>query len=137
MRSRDGNRSLLLSISALASLLFSFTLYADEYLISYRYSVKNATLHNEQLAISKAMQKCSGEPYRSLSLQNNNEKDLLKVLTTNNEEFIEFLHRLGVEVSSREKNENMQHQSMTLLTLKTRCFKVDFNDNFVKISALK
>ncbi len=137
MRSRDGNHTFSRSISSIILLLSSLALHASEYLISYKYSVRNAILYNETLAISKSMQKCSGKPYDSLFLETDTSDNLKNILTTNNEEFIEYIHKLGLSVKHEEKTANYQNFSHTVLTLKTTCFKVDFNDNFVKISPLK
>jgi len=137
MRSRDGNHTFSFSISTIILLLSSLALNASEYLISYKYSVKNAILYNETLDISKAMQKCSGKPYDTIYLDTDDSSDLRKTLTTNNEVFINYIHKIGLSVEHKEKTENYQNNFTTILTLKTTCFKVDFNDNFVKISPLK
>lgn len=137
MRSRDGNQTFLFSISTLILLFSSLALHAGEYLISYRYSVHNAILYNESLDISKSMQKCEGKPAKSIIFESKQSKDLNKILTRHNEEFIEFIHKLGLSVEHKEQTSNYQNSSITILTLKTTCFKVDFNDTFVKISSLK
>jgi hypothetical protein len=137
MRSRDGNHTFSLSVSPVIILLFSLALNAGEYLISYQYSVKDAMLYNETLEISKAMQKCQGKVYSSLILETKDKKNLKKTLTVQNEDFIDYIHKIGLSVKHKEKTINYQNQSTTILTLKTTCFKVDFNDNFVKISPLK
>jgi len=138
MRSRDGNYNFSLSISVgLLLLLSSLALNASEYLISYRYLVKDAVLHNETLSISKAMQKCKGYPYNPLILETRDDKNLKKIITAENEKFINYLHKLGLSVEHKDTTINFQYSSVTILTLKTTCFKVDFNDNFVKISPLK
>ncbi|QSZ43058.1 hypothetical protein GJV85_03755 [Sulfurimonas aquatica] len=99
--------------------------------------VKNAIMYNESLEISPAMKKCSGEPYNPIFLETNDKKNLKDILSANNEEFVEYIHSLGLNVSYRDLTTNYQNISTTILTLKTTCFKVDFNDNFVKISPLK
>jgi len=137
MRSRDGNQTFPLSISTVIFLLSSLALHASEYLISYRYSVHDAILYNESLDISKSMQECSGKPSDYIILASENNKDLNKILTIHNEEFIEFIHKIGLSLEHKEKTSNYQNRSTTILTLKTTCFKVDFNDTFVKISSLK
>ena len=138
MRSRDGNKNFSLSISVgFFFLLSSLALNASEYLISYRYLVKDATLYNETLSISKAMQKCKGAPYSSLILETRDDKNLQKIISTQNEKFIDYMHKIGLNVEHKESTINFQYTSVTILTLKTTCFKVDFNDNFVKISPLK
>ena len=135
MRSRDGNNSF--SLRFLVSLLFTLALNADEYLISYRYVVKDATIYNESLLISKTMKKCDGNIYRPIILENNGSKNLKEIISKNNELFIDYIHKLGLEVKHDETTINLQNKSTTILTLKTKCFKVDFNDNFAKIAPLK
>ena len=138
MRSRDGNRTFSLSIQVSLLLLFSsLALNASEYLISYRYSVKNAILYNETLEISKSMQKCYGKPYDSIIFLAQNDKNLRKLISANHEDFVDFMHKIGLNVTHTEKTRNYQNSSTTILTLRTTCFKVDFNDTFVKISPLK
>jgi len=138
MRSRDGNNNFSLSIQVgLLLLLSSLALNASEYLISYRYLVKDATLYNETLLISKAMKKCDGKPYDALVLETRDDKNLKKIISSQKENFIDYMHKLGLHVQHKEKTINFQYSSVTILTLKTTCFEVDFNDNFVKISPLK
>jgi len=139
MRSRDGNHSFTLSISTVVILFLlpSSALFADEYLISYRYSVKDAALYNETLYISKAMKKCNGRPYDILILDPHNSNNLKTILLKNKEEFTNFLYKIGLNIRHKEETHNSINHSSTVLTLKTTCFKVDFNDNSVKIAPLK
>lgn len=137
MRSRDGDHSILRTICAIIIFSSLSSLYAGEYLISYRYVVKNAILYNEHLDISPAMQKCSGEEQDSIILDPHDSEDLTSVIEENKEEFVDYLHKLGLQVKHHEKTKNFQNTSTTVLTLKTTCFKVDFNDNSVKITPLK
>ena len=138
MRSRDGSYSFSLSIFILALLLITSTLLkADEYLISYRYVVKDATLYNEALDISKSMKACVGKPIEALILENYNEKKLANIISKNSAQFIDYIRTLGLQVEHKESTINAQNSSTTILTLKTTCFKVDFNDNFAKIAPLK
>lgn len=136
MRSRNGNRNLLLR---LLSIIFfsSLSLSASEFLISYRYIVKDAALYNEVLEISRAMKKCSGVPQKELLLPNTTDNNLEKLISQNSEEFIDYIHKLGLHVQHKETTINLQNSSTTTLTLKTTCFEVDFNDSFVKIAPLK
>ena len=83
------------------------------------------------------MKECIGKPYSSIILETRDDKNLKKIISFENERFITFLHKLGLSVSHKEETLNYQNKSTTILTLKTTCFKVDFNDNFVKISPLK
>lgn len=137
MRSRDGNRCLTRSICTIIFLSSFAFLDAKEFLISYRYVVKDATLYNETLHISNSMQKCTGKPQKSLILSLDNENDLKDTISKNSQEFIDFLHKMGLSVEHKEKNNNSVNTSTTILTLKTTCFKVDFNDNSARITPLK
>ncbi len=138
MRSRDGNLNFSLSICSVVFLLFSLSpLKADEYLISYRYVVKDATLYNETLSIAKAMKKCVGQPQKELLLDNDNGDNLKKIISANSAQFIDYLQKLGFHIQHEEITKNFINKSTTILTLKTTCFKVDFNDNFAKIAPLK
>jgi len=137
MRSRDGNHAFSLTISTIILLLAPLALSASEYLISYRYLVHNAVLYNDSLEISKSMTPCFGEATAEIIFANSNEERLSNIIDKNQEEFVEFIHSLGLSVEHHEKTSLKTYDSTTILTLKTTCFKVDFNDTFVKISALK
>ncbi|MDQ7044248.1 MAG: hypothetical protein Q9M34_12060, partial [Sulfurimonas sp.] len=78
-----------------------------------------------------------GVPYNSIIFETRDDKNLKKILSTNKEEFIDYIHKLGLSVKHQDSTINTHYTSTTILTLKTRCFKVDFNDNFVKISPIK
>ena len=136
MRSRDGNRTFSRRLFTLI-LFHSLALNASEFLISYSYTVKDATFYNETLHISKAMKKCSGTPEKSFMFETDGEKDLKKIISNNKDEFIDYIHKLGLHLKHDEKTHNYHYTSLTTLTLKTTCFKVDFNDNFAKIAPLK
>ena len=83
------------------------------------------------------MRKCTGNPYNPIIFETRDDKNLKKILSSNNEEFIDYIHKLGLSVEHRDSTINFEYTSTTILTLKTTCFKVDFNDNFVRISPLK
>jgi len=138
MRSRNGSYYFSFSICSVVIFLFSSTLLnATDYLISYRYVVKDAALYNETLDISESMKECSGKPTKSLILHSYKNNDLQKIISINSTKFIDFIGTLGLHVKHTESTINTINKSTTILTLKTTCFKVDFNDNFVKISPLK
>ncbi|MBA1437799.1 MAG: hypothetical protein FAF05_02215 [Epsilonproteobacteria bacterium] len=137
MRSGDGDRSFLRSICTVVFLFASLALDASEYLISYRYVVKDATLFNENLQISPAMQSCQGTPQTSMILDRDNTADLRSLIKINREKFLNYLHKLGLYVTHDAYTTNMQQHATTTMTLKTTCFQVDFNDNFVKIAPIK
>ena len=136
MRSRDGNRTFIFRFFFII-IFSSLALHASEYLISYRYVVKNSTLYNETLDISKAMKQCSGKEKESIFINTNKETNLKKIISNNFEEFINFIHKLGLHLEHKDRTINLEHTSTTILTLKTTCFKVDINDNLAKITPLK
>jgi len=141
MRSRDGDHSQAFSISTIVSLLLllSSALFADEYLISYRSTIKDAIIYNEVLNVAHAMQKCSqtkllDEP---LTLPNNTSKDLKSILLQNYDAFQAYLQKIGMQIEHNEKTYNGHNHAWTRLTFQTHCFKVDFNENFVIMTPLK
>jgi len=83
------------------------------------------------------MKKCNGTPQRSLDLILQGEDNLMQLVSNNNEAFRKFIEKIGLEIDHKEKTTNFQNSSSTIITMKTSCFKVDFNDNFAKISHLK
>lgn len=115
----------------------SLAINASDYYISYRYLVKDAYLYNESLQVSRTMTNCQGILGDAIILDNNENSDLKKILTDNSQLFINYIHQLGLNVKHNEITLNGINHSTTILTLKTTCFKVDFNDTFVKIQALK
>jgi len=83
------------------------------------------------------MQKCIGKPQKSLILTSYKNNDLKEIVQRNEQKFIDFIHKLGLSVEHKEKTTNYINTSTTILTLKTTCFKVDFNDNLARITPLK
>jgi hypothetical protein len=136
MRSRDGNCALSCKFCTLI-FFFSLALDASEYLISYRYVVKDTILYNETLQISQVMQACKGVPQESLTLPSNGTTNITKIIHAEMEDFVAYVHKLGMSVKHKEKNSNYQNKSTIIMTMHTTCFKVDFNDNFAKITPLK
>jgi hypothetical protein len=135
MRSRDGDRSYLFTISSL--ILLASALSADNYLIGYRAYVRDAILVDETLSISRAMTPCYGELKSSLILDSSGEKDIYKVLKNSNDDFYHYLLKQSLHVSHKEHLINQQSHSLTTLTFPTHCFKVTFNTNLVKITLIK
>ncbi len=115
----------------------SLALNASEYFISYRYVVKDAILYNESLLVSKSMKTCIGKSVNFIELPHNDSQNLNQIIKDNLPEFIDFLHKVGLSIEYKDTSINAQNSSTTILTLKTTCFKVDFNDYFAKISPLK
>ncbi|MBT5935438.1 MAG: hypothetical protein HOG88_08910 [Sulfurimonas sp.] len=83
------------------------------------------------------MQKCKGKPYQSIVFQTRDDKNLKKIIEKNHRKFVDYIHHIGLNVEHHDATINYKYSSTTILTLKTTCFKVDFNDNFVKVSPLK
>lgn len=83
------------------------------------------------------MQKCDGEPQEELILENSTDGDLNNLISQNSNEFLEYIHKLGLHVEHKEQTINMRNKFTTTLTMKTTCFKVDFNDNLAIIAPLK
>lgn len=133
MRSRDGSRAILLRLFIITTL--PFLLKADEYLISLRYIIKDSYLYNDSLWISKAMSKCSGE-LSDISLTLESQKDLKTTIKDNPDEFFAYLQKVGLSVKSHDKTTNLINSNTTEIELRTTCFKVDFNENLAKITAI-
>lgn len=136
MRSRDGNNYSSLAVCSVI-LLNSLVLNASEYLVSYRYTVKDLVIYNESLQVSRAMKKCAGEPKEYLELVIDDENELDEIIENNPAEFIDFIQKTGIDIEHKEITKNAQNSSTTILTLKTKCFKVDINQNLAKITSLK
>jgi len=83
------------------------------------------------------MKECRGKSRDFFLLDSNGSKNLVEIINNQREKFITYIHKIGLDVSHKSKTTSYQNHSTTILTLKTTCFKVDFNDNFVKISPLK
>lgn len=135
MRSRDGDSAFIRIIYTIV--LTTLSLQAQEYLISYRYVVDNATLYNQTLQVSRAMTKCQGKALESFTLDYDSTKTLKQNLLENEELFLHSIGKIGLHVEHRSTTHNSQAYSRTILTLKTTCFKVDFNDSLAIITPLK
>ncbi|SFV75644.1 hypothetical protein MNB_SM-3-1059 [hydrothermal vent metagenome] len=94
-------------------------------------------LYNEQLFISQAMQKCEGIPYEKIILNNPKHKTLQQLLKEPDSPFFDYIKKIGFYIQSYNTANNFQIQSTTIVTLKTTCFKVDFNEDFVTIEHIK
>ncbi|WP_415249438.1 hypothetical protein [Sulfurimonas sp.] len=94
-------------------------------------------LYDDSLKVSHAMKHCIGKAQSSIELPDKHSNDLNEVIKNNSIEFMNFIHKIGLDVDHKETTTNAQNTSTTILTLKTTCFKVDFNDNFARIIHLK
>jgi len=85
------------------------------------------------------MTKCRGELLDSslILLYTKTSKEPLKdIILKNYDAFFKYISTLKISVSHKSKTYNFQNTSTTKLILPTTCFKVDFNDSFVKITAI-
>ncbi len=115
-------------------------LFSQEYLISYSATVKDALLYNERLMVSKSMTPCKGELLEDsllLGYAKNSEQNLKELILADFDAFLSYMERLGLEVRNSQRTTNGMNRSMTKLLFPTTCFKVDFNDSFVTITAIK
>jgi hypothetical protein len=98
-------------------------------------------LYNEKLSIAKAMTPCQGKLHKKsllLAYPKNIENPHLKTLIKQNfDDFFEYISHLAIDIDHKEKTQNFQNSSQTRLVLRTTCFKVDFNDSFVTITAIE
>jgi len=94
-------------------------------------------LFNESLQVSRAMKKCDGDIQNYIEIPHEDSENLVKIIDENSHEFIAFIHKIGLDIKHKSLTHNAQYSSTTILTLKTTCFKVDFNDYFARISPLK
>lgn len=94
-------------------------------------------LFNEQLSISRAMSPCAGTAADTLELERASEQSLDSVIREHHDAFFGFAQRHALHVRHFGENRENRHHSRTVVTLPPRCFTVDFNEDFVKITALK
>lgn len=134
MRSGTRNRSLLFTICAIINASF---LWGDEYLIGYRLITHNSALISDRISVSKSMTPCHGRKQESLFLARQPNQTLQALLNTHEDEFIEFATQQSITLQSRQNISNRGHDSSDSITLPTRCYVVDFNDDLVTISLLK
>jgi len=109
----------------------------DEYLIGYRLATQNSTLISDRITVSKSMTPCHGEKKESLFLSRDFNQSLQTLLNVHEDDFIEFASQQSISLESRQNISNSAHNSTDSITLPTRCYVVDFNDDSVTISLLK
>ena len=64
-------------------------------------------------------------------------ENLKEIILNNYDAFFSYISKLDISITYKDKTSNFQNSSYTKLVLRTTCFKVDFNDNFVKMTAIK
>ena len=134
MRSRNGTRPLLLAV---CPLILGTALWAADYRIGYRALFEDARIVREELTVSRAMTPCRGLPAETLLLENRGYSGLRPLLEEQFDNFFPLLQRLGLHLRHREELRSFTSHDRTRLTLPPRCFTVDFNEDFVRITALK
>lgn len=134
MRSGTRNRPFLLTVFTLIS---ASALMGDEYLIGYRLTTQNSTLISDRVSISKSMTPCLGTKQESLFLPRKPSQTLQALLNSHEDEFLEFASQQPINLESHQNISNHAHISTDSMTLSTRCYVVDFNDDSVTISLLK
>lgn len=135
MRSRNGNSPFIFThLAIIATLCFG----ADNYYIGYRLTAKNTQAINEKLSISKAMQPCSPTTeFPFLVLKRYSGESLQSLLEREESAFVEFAATQELRVKSNETFSLKHSESQNSLTLPTRCYAVEFNNESVTIAATK
>lgn len=134
MRSRNGNRPILYAI---CSITFSLSLLADDYLIGYRLTTRNAQSVQESLTVSKAMMPCPIHKGIPLILLRENNESLNTLLTHEETAFLEYAAKQPLHLKGNDTLTNNTMKSLETLTLPTQCYAVKFNDRSVTITLLQ
>ncbi len=134
MRSRNGNRPLLLTGIALISTLCSA---AEYYYIGYRLTTQNARPIAENLSVSKAMIPCSARGRIPLLLERDPDEPLEHLLRRENDTFLTYAMRQNAHIQSNARIKPAQTDTLETLTFPARCYAVDINGEFVTITALQ
>lgn len=134
MRNRTRNRPLLL---AACQIISACTLIGDDFLIGYRVTTKNSTVHAEKLSVSKSMTPCSGIKTNTIILPRTSTERLETTLKNNEEEFFTFVSHQTFHLKSHQNINDQSHNSTETLTLPTHCYAVEFNDDTATITLLQ
>ena len=136
MRSRNGNCPFIFTtLTVIATIAFGADNY---YYIGYRLTSKNTQPINETLSISKAMQPCHPlNPSESITLQRLSNESLQTLLKRNPTPFLEFAASNEFHIKSNDSFKLQNTQTLNALTLPTRCYAVEFNDESVTITSTK
>ncbi|MDD4855957.1 MAG: hypothetical protein PHQ22_00645 [Sulfuricurvum sp.] len=134
MRSRTRNRHLLLTAFQIIS---ACALMGDDFLIGYRITTQNSTIHAENLSVSKSMTPCIGVKKNTLILPRESNEVLETTLRHNEEEFFTFVTHQTLHLQSHQAIGGQVHSSTETLTLPTHCYAVEFNDDTATITLLQ
>ena len=87
------------------------------------------------------MKPCKGQVSSKILIlpypKDKSSNSLRKIILYNFDDFFAYISLVGLKVEHKEQIQNVYNTSITKLTLPTTCFKVDFNDSFVTIIAIK
>lgn len=135
MRSRNGNCPFLFTSLAIIT---TFSFGADHYYIGYRLTAKNTQPINETLSVAKAMQPCYPFiPSDSITLERLNNEKLQTLLNREQTAFLEFASSNELRIKSNDTFHLSNPQTLNSITLPTRCYVVEFNDESVTITSTK
>jgi len=135
VRSRNGNFSFLFTS---LTLITTLCIGADNYYIGYRVTAKNTQAINETLWVSKAMQPCMSHQNGPLIVFKRTLNETLdSVLKREQTPFLEFASTGEFRVKSNDTFGSSHIQTLNSLTLPSRCYAVEFNDESVTITATK
>jgi hypothetical protein len=133
---RSSTRNCPLLFSTL-QIIFASGLLGDDYLIGYRLTIANSTLHNETLSISKAMIPCKGHSTSTVRLQRTSSESLKTTIQNNEEEFLHFAMQQSMHLKSNTLISSHFQDSQDTLTLPVQCYAVEFNEDFATITLLQ
>jgi hypothetical protein len=135
VRSRNGNSPFIFThLALIATLSFG----ADHYYIGYRFTAKNTQAINEKLSVSKAMQPCSKQTELPvLVLKRHPNEPFESVLGREENQFLDFASAQELRIKSNESFTPQHMEIQNSLTLPTRCYAVEFNNESVTITATK
>lgn len=134
MRSRTRNHPLLLTV---LSLIGATALQGEDYLIGYRITTQNSQIFYEKLSVSKSMSPCKGKKLSSITVTREFNDSLKTTLLQNEEEFFNFAAQQPLHLQSHQNINSDEHLSSETLTLPTKCYAVEFNDDTATITLLQ
>jgi hypothetical protein len=110
---------------------------ADDYLIGYRLTTRNAQIIDESLTVSKAMLPCPRDQKTPLLLRRENNETIERLLKREQTLFLEYASVQPIRLKSNETLNGTDIKSLQTLTLPTQCYAVEFNDRLVTITLLQ
>lgn len=108
---------------------------ADDYYIGYRLVAKDIQPINETLFVSKAMRPCvSIQTPPTLTLKRISNEPLETLIKREQTAFLEFAALHEIHIKNNDQLYASSTHSINSLTLPTRCYAVEFNDEWVTIA---